>query len=70
MRIDETRSNHETRRIDGARGSQVCLARIADKYNAIATNANVGRSRFPARAIDKLAVKNEEVELLCLSTSR
>ena len=67
MRIDEPRRDYETSGIDRARGGQLCLAGVANEHNAIATNADVGRSRLLTGAIDEFAVKNKEVELGTLS---
>ena len=70
VRINETRRNHQTRRVDNPHRSQVCLARVADKDDAIAANANVGRSRFLTRTVDEFAVKNQEIELLARNRLR
>ena len=46
------------------------FARVADKDDAIAASAHIRCSRFPAGTIDKLAVKNQYVELLVTGSAR
>ncbi len=62
MWIDEAWSYDQPSRIDCSRGSGVLFARVADKDDAIASNANIGGPRLLAGTVDELSVQDKEVE--------
>ena len=62
--IDKAWSDNQSFCIDRSRGFEFRLLCIADKHNSIAANTDVSFARAFARAVNKFAVKDEEIEFL------
>src|SRR5262245_39445885 len=62
MAVDESRRDNHPGRIDGARGVNLYFARVTDKDDAVAANADIGFACTFPRAIDELAVNDEDIE--------
>lgn len=64
MWIDEAGRDHKAPGINRPGCYELSFVGVADEYDAAAANANVGRARFSSRAVDKLAVQDEQIEFL------
>ena len=64
VRVDESRSNHQTAGVDGARRPNALLGGVTNKYDPIAPQADVRRNSRRTGSVDDLAAKDQEIQLL------